>query len=322
MRALRFERAGSLDELHVVEADAPRATTGEALIEVKAAAINPSDVKNVLGKMAQTIPPRIPGRDFAGVLASGPADLIGAEVFGTGGDLGFQRDGSHAEFVAVPLAAIVAKPPSFDFAEAAAFGLGYMTAWYAVAATAQIQRGETIVVLGAAGAVGGAAVRVAANEGARVIGVARNEAEAAAVAALPVNERINLAAESLPEAVMSRTAGRGADVVLDVVGGPLFEPCVRSLAHKGRHVVISNAGDPRVSFNLPDFYHREGRILGVDTLKLSFQESAEILRRLLPGIAKGLYPAPPLETCRLDEAVEAYRRIDAGTAAKKIVIVM
>jgi len=321
MKALRFDRTSSLDDLHLSEVDTPSPQKGEVLIKIRAAAINPSDVKNVLGKMKQTVLPRTPGRDFAGVVLQGSESLVGQEVFGTGGDLGFLRDGSHAEYLVVPSDAAVPKPLSFSFEEAAAFGLGYMTAWYAVVANAQIQAGETILILGVTGAVGSAAARIASSKGARVIGTIRSGSEQASIPGLPVDDYINLAAESLPEAVMSRTSGRGVDVVLDVVGGPMFEPCVRSLAHRGRQVVIANTGDPRVAFNLVDFYHREGHILGVDTLKLTFNESAEILRGLLPGIEKGLYPAPPLETCRLEDAVEAYQRINSGAAKKKIVIV-
>jgi len=321
MKALRFDRTGSLGELHLSEVDIPSPRKGEVLIKIRAAAINPSDVKNVLGKMKQTVLPRTPGRDFAGVILQGSEGLVGQEVFGTGGDLGFLRDGSHAEYLIVPSDAAVPKPPSFSFEEAAAFGLGYMTAWYAVVTNAQIQAGETILILGVTGAVGSAAARIASSKGARVIGTIRSGSDQASIAGLPVDDYINLAAESLPEAVMSRTSDRGVDVVLDVVGGPMFEPCVRSLAHRGRQVVIANTGDPRVVFNLVDFYHREGRILGVDTLKLTFNESADILWGLLPGIEKGLYPAPPLETCRLEDAAEAYQRINSGAAKKKIVIV-
>ena len=100
MRALRFENTGSLDRLAVAEVDRPKVQPGEVLVRVRAAAINPSDVKNVLGKMAMTTVPRTPGRDFAGVVEDGPPELVGREVFGTGGDLGFRRDGSHAEFLA------------------------------------------------------------------------------------------------------------------------------------------------------------------------------------------------------------------------------
>ena len=97
MRAIQFEGFGDHSVLKAVEVPAPMANETVAVVRVMAASINPSDVKNVAGAMRQTTLPRIPGRDFAGVVEAGPADWIGAEVWGTGGDTGFTRDGTHAE---------------------------------------------------------------------------------------------------------------------------------------------------------------------------------------------------------------------------------
>ena len=96
MRALRFEKTGSLEALSVQELPLPIPGPTEIMVQVKAAAINPSDIKNVLGLMRITTLPRTPGRDFAGEVADGPAELVGTPVFGSGGNLGFGRDGSHA----------------------------------------------------------------------------------------------------------------------------------------------------------------------------------------------------------------------------------
>ena len=132
----------------------PVPKAGEVLVQVLAAAINPSDVKNVLGKMAETKPPRVPGRDFAGRVVSGDSRWEGKSVFGTGGDLGFGRDGSHAEFVAVPVEGLVAMPPEFSYEQAAAIGVEYLTAYAALVRTGAVQRGETVLVTGTTGAVG------------------------------------------------------------------------------------------------------------------------------------------------------------------------
>src|SRR5580658_7105183 len=102
MRALRFEKNGSLDFLTVQDIPKPTPGPGEILVQIKAAAVNPSDIKNVLGKMRTTTLPRTPGRDFAGIVVQGPEALVGQSVFGSGGNLGFSRDGSHAEFIIVP----------------------------------------------------------------------------------------------------------------------------------------------------------------------------------------------------------------------------
>ncbi len=320
MRGLFFRNAGSLDNLQVAELPRPVPKAGEVLVKVLAAAINPSDVKNVLGKMAETKPPRVPGRDFAGCVVSGDSRWEGKSVFGTGGNLGFGRDGSHAEFVAVPVEGLVAMAPEFNYEQAAAIGVEYLTAYAALVRTGAVQRGETVLVTGTTGAVGSAAARIAAWKGARVLGTVRSGRDLGKRKDLSMVEWIDLESRPLPESVQELTAGKGANLILDVVGGPLFEPCLESLAQRGRQIAIASAGEARVTFNLVDFYHKEARLLGVDTLKLSFEEAAEILKGLLPGFKEGIFSPPPVETISLDEAPSAYRTVAAGSSGKKFVI--
>ena len=102
MRVIQFSQFGDTPQLQLVQRRDMKASESNAIVRVIAAAVNPSDVKNVAGKMHQTTLPRVPGRDFSGVVVDGPAEWISQEVWGTGGDVGFTRDGSHAEFIAVP----------------------------------------------------------------------------------------------------------------------------------------------------------------------------------------------------------------------------
>ena len=129
MKALRFDRFGSLDALQLVELDTPLPGASEALVRVVAAGVNPSDVKNVLGLFHETTLPRTPGRDFAGVVEKGPTEWIGREVWGTGSELGFTHDGAHAEYLVIPTIALALKPVSLSFALAASCGVPYTTAW-------------------------------------------------------------------------------------------------------------------------------------------------------------------------------------------------
>lgn len=319
MKALHFERTGSLDHLRLAEIQLPPLQPGEVVVRVEAAAINPSDVKNVLGKMHRTTLPRVPGRDFAGVVVEGPGDLVGRGIFGSGGDLGFGRDGTHAEFVVVPVAALVDKPTFLSFAQAAALGVAHLTAWTGLVNAANLQPGESVLVTGVTGAVGSAVARLAKwLKADRVLGTVRRLSNP--LEGLPVDLYVNLETGSLPEAVLAATEGRGVNVVFDVVGGPLFEPCLQCLAHGGRQVAIASTGDGRVGFNLRDFYHREARLCGADSLALTLEQSADILRRLLPGVESGWLVPPALEECSLDEATQAYHRIAEGEATKKLVI--
>ncbi|MGA8716145.1 MAG: zinc-binding alcohol dehydrogenase family protein [Roseiarcus sp.] len=315
MRAIRFEVFGDPSVLELVELAAPALDAGTALVRVMAASINRSDVKNVAGTMKQTTLPRIPGRDFAGVVEAGPAQWIGAEVWGTGGDVGITRDGTHAEMIAVPTASLRRKPGPLSFDEAASVGVNYMAAWLGIEA-AGLKAGETVLLIGAGGGVGSAAAQIARRLGARVIGAERRaprpDAPIRAIA-----EKLIVGAEDLPAEVRAATAGKGADVVLDLVGGVMFRSALNSLALRGRLVEIASTGQREVSFDLVDFYHNESRLFGVDTLKRDLTASAEALDALTPGFDAGDYRSAPIEeTCGLSGAQEAYRQVAAGAAGR------
>jgi NADPH:quinone reductase-like Zn-dependent oxidoreductase len=175
MRALRFTEFGDPGVLHATDVPDPTGTAREAVIRIEAASVNPSDVKNVAGAMDWTVLPRTPGRDFAGVVISGPPEWQGIPVWGTGGDTGFTRDGSHAELMSVPVDALVRKPEQLSFDEASTVGVNFVVAWYGAVETAQLAAGETIAVFGVSGGVGGAVAQIAHALGAKVIGVDRRQ---------------------------------------------------------------------------------------------------------------------------------------------------
>ncbi len=315
MRAIRFEAFGDPSVLKLVDMAPPALDERTALVRVMAASINPSDVNNVAGAMKQTTLPRIPGRDFAGVVEAGPAEWIGAEVWGTGGDVGFTRDGTHAEMIAAPTASLRRKPGHLSFDEAASAGVNYMAAWLGVETTG-LQAGETILLIGAGGGVGGAAAQIARRLGARVIGADNHEPRPDAPICA-IAEKLIIGADDLPAEVRAATGGRGADVVLDLVGGVMFRSALGCLALRGRLVEIASTGQREVSFDLPDFYHNESRLFGVDTLKRDLTASAEALDALTPGFVAGDYHSAPIaETCGLGEAQEAYRKVAAGAAGR------
>ena len=315
MRAVRFEAFGDPSVLQVVEVAAPAKNEGIALVRVMAASINPSDVKNVAGAMRQTTLPRVPGRDYAGVVEAGPAEWIGAEVWGTGGDTGFTRDGTHAELIAVPVASLRRKPDTLGFDEAGSVGVNYMAAWCG-ARSGKPARRRDLLLIGAGGGVGGAAAQIAKRLGARVIGADRRAPHPDAPV-LAIAEKLIIGAEDLPAEVGPATGGKGADVVSDLVGGVMFRNAVNSLALGGRLVEIAVTGQREVSFDLADFYHNESRLFGVDTLKRDLTASAQVLEALTPGFLAGDYRAAPIaEVCGLDKAQEAYGKVAAGVAGR------
>src|SRR5271163_3826 len=315
MRAIRFKSFGDPSVLELAEVAAPAIAETTALVRVLAASINPSDVKNVAGAMKQTTLPRIPGRDYAGVVEAGPADWIGAEVWGTGGDTGFTREGSHAELIAVPVASLRRKPETLSFDQAGSVGVNYMAAWCGLEA-ASLKAGETVLLIGAGGGVGGAAAQIARRLGARVVGADRRATHPDA----PIHaiaEKLITGAENLPGEVRAATGGKGADVVFDLVGGVMFRSALECLALRGRLVEIAETGQREVGFDLADFYHNESRLFGVDTLKRDLVASAKVLDALTPGFVAGDYRAAPIaERCGLGEAREAYRKVAAGAAGR------
>ena len=321
MRALRFKEFGDPGVLHVTDVPDPTGTSEEAVIRVEAASVNPSDVKNVAGAMDWTVLPRTPGRDFAGVVVSGPPEWDGSPVWGTGGDTGFTRDGSHAELMSVPVEALVRKPERLSFDEASTVGVNFVVAWYGAVETAQLVAGETVAVFGVSGSVGGAVAQIAHALGAKVIGIDRHEPGPQTPAAAVVDDFIAFDPDAEVGAAIKRlTGGRGADVVYDAVGGVTTPSALAALAHRGRLVVISAVGTPTVAVNLLDLYHNETRIFGMDSTKLTVVDSAQRLQQMAPYFQTGEFrPLPIANTYSLDDAAAAYQAVADHTAGRVVI---
>jgi NADPH2:quinone reductase len=207
------------------------------------------------------------------------------------------------------------KPKPLTMAQAAVIGVPYITAWASVVNAAQIQAGETILIVGASGAVGQAATQIANWKKVRVIG------EDITSGPIPGTEAVvNTKSEDLCERVLELTAGKGVNAVFNTVGGPLFEPALQSLAFGGRQVVIASPGNPRVSFNLVDFYHNFSRLLGVDSYGVTPQQVGEIGHELRSGFETGDLRPPPIEIVPFEKAVDAYSRMAARQAKAKQVL--
>jgi len=323
MKALRFSSFGDLaGQLHVEEVTTPVPGPDEVLVKVYAASLNPSDWKNVLGQYKKTVLPRIPGQDFAGVVVAGDKDRIGQEIWATGGDVGFTRDGSHAEYVVIPKKAARPKPKNLSFIEAACVGRTYVTAYIGLVEKAQLQEGETVLVTGASGGVGSSVIKLAKTKSARVIGVDLQAPDPETARRLGIDLALSSRSDDIPDRIRQFTQKRGVNVAFDCVGGPLFEVSLNTLAPGGRQVNIVSVGERRVSFDLVDFFIRRLSLFGLSTLSFDSVASADILDKLRPAFEQGKLTAPDIaRTCSIDEAVEAYREGAAGAARGKIVIV-
>jgi NADPH2:quinone reductase len=290
----------------------------DALIEIAAAGINPSDVKAAMGMMPYAVFPRTPGRDFSGRVIDGPRELIGAEVFGSSGDLGIRRDGTHASHLVVEAKALVAKPKTMSLQEAAGIGVPFVTAAEGFSRAGFPQSGEIVLIMGVNGKVGQAAAQIATWRGARVVGVVRKAEPYEGHASAPV-EIVDSSSRDVADAVREMTNGHGADIVFNTVGDPYFQAAHKSLAKKGRQILIA-AIKPVVEFNIFEFYRGRHTYVGIDTLALSSIETGDVLRDLLPGFERGALKPFAIETSSvypLANAREAYRAV-LGSARNRM----
>ncbi|MDZ5458026.1 quinone oxidoreductase family protein [Azohydromonas lata] len=301
----------------LLPAEFPVAPEGHAVVEVKAAAVNPSDVKAALGLMPHAVWPRTPGRDFAGVVVAGPGEWRGVEVWGTGGDLGMVRDGTHARYLVLPVQALSRKPASVSLAAAATVGVPFITAHEGLRRAGLRGRGQTLLVLGANGKVGQAAIQLATRAGARVLGVERDAGRYIGHASGDV-QRFRANDPELAERIKTATQGRGVDIAYNTVGSPYFQLALETLAIGGTQVLISTI-ERSVPFDILAFYRRNLQMLGVDSLKLTASECATTLNSLLPGFDDGSLKAFEVDDATLlplEQAAEAYRRVLSGSTER------
>jgi len=320
VKALRFDRFGSLDALQLNEIDTPVPGANEALVRVMAAGMNPSDVKNVLGLFRDTSLPRTPGRDFAGVVEKGPKEWIGREVWGTGSELGFSHDGTHAEFLLIPTNALALKPASLSFPLAASCGVPYTTAWNALRRGGLVVEDRRLVVIGV-GAVGSAAIALAPVLGTtQIVAAAREEDLTASLRASGMPIVLLSDAKKFAADINEHFVG-GADLVFDTTG-QWVDAAVGAIAEFGRIATIAAPKGGYVNLPLLDLYRTGGVLVGVNSLLYDVEACAEMLEPIAEAFDEGLLPAPmAVKEMPLEEGPAVYRAIDAGSR-DKVVFVM
>ena len=303
-----------------IERRALSRAANEVLIEIAAAAVNPSDVKAATGLMAYAVFPRTPGRDYAGVVIDGPSGWTGREVFGSSGDLGIRRDGTHATHLAIEADAVVEKPKNLSWDEAAGIGVPFVTAMEGFRRAGMPNKDETVLVMGVNGKVGQAAVQIASWHGARVIGVVRRSEPYEGHANSRVDV-IDASATDVATRVRELTDGKGADIVFNTVGDPYFQAAHKSLALRGRQILIA-AIERIVQFNILEFYRGQHTYVGIDTLGLSSVATGAVLKELVPGFASGHlkpFPIKPAAIYSLENARSAFVAV-AGSSRDRVIL--
>ena len=273
----------SADEINIEITEQSKPVIGptEALIRVNMAAINPSDIKASLGHMPQAVFPRTPGRDYVGVVEEGPKAWIGKTVFGSGGDVGITRDGSHASYLVLPTTALIEKPSLLTDVQAASMGVPYVTALDGWSKAGYPAPGDKVIIAGAMGKVGLAAAALAKLYGATVIGIKRKNT--AAVSGHACSELLDLEDPDLEKKLMDFSHGTGYSCVYNTVGSPYLDLALNVLAHKGKQILISTL-DRNCPFDIFKFFRKEMTFYGVDTLKMDTTASNQVLKKLLPHI--------------------------------------
>jgi NADPH2:quinone reductase len=323
MRAVRIHTLTGPSGLRVDEVEAPTAGTGEAAIDVKAAGVNFPEVLLSYGKYQfKPSPPFVPGGELAGVVSAVGAGVtslrVGDRVAAT------MLHGAFAERVVVPELAAVPLPDAVSFETGAITLLTYATTYHALVDRAALQPGERLLVLGASGGVGVAAIQLGKLLGARVIAAARTPEKLAFCQSMGADEGVCYATEDLKERVKQLTGGHGADVVYDAVGGPYAEPALRAIAWEGRYLVVGFAAGeiPRIPLNLTLL--KGCQIVGVFWGSFAMREPARNRAHcaaIFEHVAAGRL-APHLDaTFPFAEAGDALRRLEARAVRGKVALV-
>src|SRR5688572_3510411 len=322
MKAVLCKQFGPPDSLVVEDVPSPKASTGEVVIAVKAASVNFPDVLIIQNKYQFKPPlPFSPGSELAGVVKE-----VGAGVRGfKPGDkvMAFTTYGAFAEEVKTEASRLIPLPEKMDFVTGAAFLLTYGTTDHALRDRGALAAGETLLVLGAAGGVGLAAVEIGKALGARVIACASTDEKLAVCRDHGADATINYAAEDLRERIRALTEGRGADVIYDPVGGAYSEPAFRSITWRGRHLVVGFAAGeiPKLPLNLALL--KGASVVGVfwgDFVRREPAHFAESLRQLTKWYADGRLKPHVSQTLPLEKAAEALKLMAPRQVTGKLVL--
>jgi NADPH2:quinone reductase len=323
MHAWLCENPIGVDALTWKELPTPQPGPGEVLVEIKAASLNFPDLLIVQNKYQMKPPlPFVPGSEYAGIvraIGEGVTHLqAGRHIACLSGTGGF------ATHTIAPAALCMPLPAGFPFVDAAAFIMIYATSHHALVDRAQLKASETVLVLGAAGGVGTSAIQVAKAVGARVIAAASTDEKCALCKSIGADDTINYSSANLREAIKALTGGKGPDVIYDPVGGDMAEPAFRSIAWRGRYLVVGFASGtiPALPLNLTLL--KGASIVGVfwgGYAKQEPQANAAIMVELAGWYAQGKIKPVIDRTMPMVDLKAAYAHMGSRGVKGKLVMV-
>jgi len=323
MHAWLCENPTGVDALIWKELPTPVPGAGEVLIEIKAASLNFPDLLIVQNKYQMKPPlPFVPGSEYAGVVRAVDSSVthlqVGQHVACLSGTGGF------ATHTLAPAALCMPLPDGFGFVDAAAFIMIYATSHHALVDRAQLKPGETVLVLGAAGGVGTSAIQIAKALGARVIAAASTDEKCALCISIGADATINYSQQDLREAIKQLTGGKGPDVIYDPVGGDMAEPAFRSIAWRGRYLVVGFAGGAIPSLPLNLTLLKGASIVGVfwgGFAKNETAANARAMAELALWYGQGKIKPVIDSTLPMAELKAAYARMGSRSVMGKLVMV-
>ena len=324
MHAWLCENPTGVDALTWKELPTPAPKAQEVLVKIEAASLNFPDLLIVQNKYQMKPPlPFVPGSEYAGTVEAvgeGVAHLkVGQRVACLSGTGGFA---THA---IAPAALCMLLPPGFPAVDAAAFIMIYATSWHALVDRAQLKAGETVLVLGAAGGVGTAAIQIAKAAGARVIAAASTDDKCALCKSIGADATINYSRENLRDSIKALTDGKGPDVIYDPVGGDFAEPAFRSIAWRGRYLVVGFASGPIPSLPLNLTLLKGASLVGVfwgDFARREPKANAAMMAELAQWYAQGKVKPVIDSTMPMAELKAAYAHMGSRGVKGKLVMVI
>src|SRR3989338_3834209 len=335
MKAVFFEKTGGVETLKYGEAPTPEIKAGEALVRVRACAINNLDLQQRQGKIEGPMP-HISGSDVAGVIEkiNGESSLrVGDEVVispaipcgvcppcknGLACELviilGYKTNGGYAEYVSVPIGQLYPKPKNLTFPEAAAFPLTFLTAYHMLVSRANLKKDEAVFIWGASGGLGSAGMQIAKHLGAKIIAAAKSEEDAKRLKQNGADETVVYTKRDVENSVRKLTNDRGVDVVFESVGAKTWNTSLMMLHPYGRVVIAGTTSGDMGTQDLSEIYYRQLNILGARMgTKAEFQKIVKLIAesKLKPVIDK-IFP--------LQNAAEAQKRMEEGKHKGKIIL--
>jgi len=321
MKAVRITDYGGPEILHWVETAKPQPREGEILVRVKASAINARDslVRSGRYPPAKQLP-LILGEEAAGIVETDTTQFrIGEAVIVHDADLGVLRDGAWAEFVAVPMRSVRPMPKELTFEQGAGLASAGVTAVGAMRVL-KVMSGQWLLVLGATGGVGSAAVQIARAEGIKVIAEASTQAKAERVKELGADHIVLLSEGPLEQQVRALTGGRGVDAVLDPIGGRVTGQAVAALAEFGRLAHFGSAAGETLSLQSLDLIRNAVTIIGFNRFKVSADRFTQDLHEVVQLAARGRYLTALDRTFPIREIAQATRHFEEGLGVGKVIL--